>query len=59
MNKFQLIAKEMKKKGFRPLPKETVANSEFEAMIKKDFHRVKSECKIKTGTTLNDKNTNY
>jgi hypothetical protein len=59
LNKFQMIAEEMKKKGFKPLPKETVANGEFETLIRKDFHRIKSECKTRTGTTLNNKDTNY
>jgi len=59
LNKFQIIVEEMKKKGFKPLPEGTVVNSKFETLIRKDFHEVKSECKTRTGTTLNDKDTNY
>ncbi len=40
MNKFQMIALEMEKIGFRSLPKDVTVNGEFESMIRNDFSMV-------------------
>lgn len=37
MNKFQMIALEMKKKGFKELPSNVTSNAEFEEMVRDKF----------------------
>lgn len=47
MNKFQTIAKEMEKEGFKEIPKDTVQNRGFEEELRKEKTQNENENKTK------------